>query len=152
ALNRFIRPDRSDIARDAVDRLADAIVAVEYYMETIQAGRSDPWYMLDNAETCLRYLKEVEASPTLASIPFSAAEHQRTVVIDSMAAQQAAVTQDERTAVLTQALAPHERPDWKSAPAAPVESAPPASADAPVVIQPDVDPEFIELFIEEAKD
>ena len=36
-----------------IDRLADAIVGIEYYMETLQAGRSDPWYMLDNAERCL---------------------------------------------------------------------------------------------------
>ncbi len=36
-----------------VDRLADAIVGIEYYMETLQAGRGDPWYMLDNAERCL---------------------------------------------------------------------------------------------------
>lgn len=34
-----------------LDRLADAIVSVEYYMETLQAARADPWYMLDNAET-----------------------------------------------------------------------------------------------------
>jgi chemosensory pili system protein ChpA (sensor histidine kinase/response regulator) len=43
-----------------LDRLADAIVSVEYYMETLQAGRSDPWYMLDNAETALA---AVEAQP-----------------------------------------------------------------------------------------
>ena len=36
-----------------IDRLADAIVGIEYYMETLQAGRGDPWYMLDNAERCL---------------------------------------------------------------------------------------------------
>jgi len=41
---------RSD---EYVDRLADAIVGIEYYMETLQAGRGDPWYMLDNAERCL---------------------------------------------------------------------------------------------------
>jgi len=39
-----------------VDRLADAIVGIEYYMETLQAGRGDPWYMLDNAERCLAAL------------------------------------------------------------------------------------------------
>ena len=33
---------RSSPAR--LDRLADAIVAVEYYMETLQAGRADPWH------------------------------------------------------------------------------------------------------------
>ena len=37
----------------SLDRLADAIVSIEYYMETLQSGRSDPWYMLDNAERCL---------------------------------------------------------------------------------------------------
>ena len=46
--------DGMTLPPEAVDRLADAIVAIEYYMETLQAGRSDPWYMLDNAETCLR--------------------------------------------------------------------------------------------------
>ena len=54
ALHSFVRSDGMTLPQEAVDRLADAIVAVEYYMETIQAGRTDPWYMLDNAETCLR--------------------------------------------------------------------------------------------------
>ena len=151
ALSRYVRPDGSGVVREAVDRLADAIVAVEYYMETLQAGRSDPWYMLDNAETCLRYLNEVDASPTLSPLPLSTMDPVRTVVIDSMASQQSAATQDERTAVLTHALEPHEQPDWKSAPIVPVANVAP-SGEMPVVIKPDVDPEFIELFIEEAKD
>src|SRR5512138_1714805 len=54
SLKQFIRNDGLTLPQEAVDRLADAIVAVEYYMETLQAGRADPWYMLDNAETCLR--------------------------------------------------------------------------------------------------
>ena len=32
-----------------LERVADAIVSIEYYMETMQSGRNDPWYMLDNA-------------------------------------------------------------------------------------------------------
>ncbi len=48
------------LAPQALDRLADAIVSIEYYMETLQAGRSDPWYMLDNAETALA---AVDAQP-----------------------------------------------------------------------------------------
>ncbi len=31
-------------------------MSLEYYMETLQAGRADPWYMLDNAQTCLQAL------------------------------------------------------------------------------------------------
>ena len=43
-----------------LDRLADAIVSVEYYMETLMAGRREPWYMLDNAEACLDVLGELD--------------------------------------------------------------------------------------------
>ncbi len=43
-----------------MDRLADAIVSVEYYMETVKAGRREPEYMLDNAETCLAVLADLE--------------------------------------------------------------------------------------------
>ncbi|MGH8196710.1 MAG: hypothetical protein ACRETI_00910, partial [Steroidobacteraceae bacterium] len=45
-----------------IDRLADAIVGIEYYMETLQAGRGDPWYMLDNAERCLGALDQTRAA------------------------------------------------------------------------------------------
>jgi chemosensory pili system protein ChpA (sensor histidine kinase/response regulator) len=44
-----------------VERLADAIVSVEYYMETLSSGRSDPWYMLENAERCLDLLEQLPA-------------------------------------------------------------------------------------------
>ncbi len=45
-----------------IDRLADAIVGIEYYMETLQAGRGDPWYMLENAERCLATLDQTRAA------------------------------------------------------------------------------------------
>ena len=35
------------------------MVSLEYYMETLQAGRTDPWYMLDNAQTCLQALTQM---------------------------------------------------------------------------------------------
>ena len=46
-----------------LERIADAIVSLEYYMETIQSGRADPWYMLDNAEICIKALQEEAPSP-----------------------------------------------------------------------------------------
>jgi chemosensory pili system protein ChpA (sensor histidine kinase/response regulator) len=53
-----------------IDRLADAIVGIEYYMETLQAGRGDPWYMLDNAERCLVALDGMRAAaPARAPAP-----------------------------------------------------------------------------------
>src|SRR5262245_38471232 len=51
-----------------VDRLADAIVGIEYYMETLQAGRGDPWYMLDNAERCLAALDQMRGTATPAPV------------------------------------------------------------------------------------
>src|SRR6202521_5486201 len=56
-LKRVMQPGGTSLAPDYLDRLADAIVSLEYYIETLQAGRSDPWYMLDNARTCLDALK-----------------------------------------------------------------------------------------------
>ena len=50
----------SQLTQKETDRLADAIVSIEYYMETVKAGRSEPWYMLDNAEACLAVLRDVE--------------------------------------------------------------------------------------------
>jgi chemosensory pili system protein ChpA (sensor histidine kinase/response regulator) len=93
-----------------LEQLADAIVAVEYYIETLQIGRSDPWYMLDNAETCLIALEE--------SLPAGAAP--------------------------SVALAPR--------PAAPVAS--PVQALEPIAqrVRETIDPELLELFIEEAKE
>ena len=50
----------ANLSQKETDRLADAIVSIEYYMETVKAGRSEPWYMLDNAEACLSVLRDVE--------------------------------------------------------------------------------------------
>ena len=50
----------SRLTQKETDRLADAIVSIEYYMETVKAGRVEPWYMLDNAEACLIVLRDVE--------------------------------------------------------------------------------------------
>ena len=56
-----IRPGARPRGDEFIDRLADAIVGIEYYMETLQAGRNDPWYMLDNAERCLAALDQPAA-------------------------------------------------------------------------------------------
>src|SRR6185503_20040800 len=66
-LKRVMQPGGSGLPSGFVDRLADAIVSVEYYMETLQAGRSDPWYMLDNAHTCLQMLA-TEAPPSVPTV------------------------------------------------------------------------------------
>ncbi|HUY84718.1 MAG TPA: Hpt domain-containing protein, partial [Steroidobacteraceae bacterium] len=105
-----------------LERIADAIVSIEYYMETIQSGRNDPWYMLDNAETCVKALA-AELGPRLSIEP-AGAESTATVKLDSRD---------------TVALAPPGGP-----------TPPAAAAGAPV--DATIDPQLLELFIEEAKD
>ena len=62
-LKRVMQPGGRALSLGSLDRLADSIVSLEYYMETLQSGRSDPWYMLDNAESSL---KALAAEPTPA--------------------------------------------------------------------------------------
>ncbi len=120
------------LTQKETDRLADAIVAIEYYMETVKAGRSEPWYMLDNAETCLDVLRDVlerlseeEASPAVEETMKMA-----------QADIQARVDQESSEATA--------EPGHK------------ATAVIPLpVVAPDaehMDPELLELFIEEAKE
>ncbi|MHB1828152.1 MAG: hybrid sensor histidine kinase/response regulator [Steroidobacteraceae bacterium] len=71
-LRRIMRPDAPPLPPGWLDRLADAIVSLEYYMETLQAGRSDPWYMLDNAHSCLQVLERAPTELPLAPIEPSA--------------------------------------------------------------------------------
>ena len=73
-LKDVMQPGGSGLAPQALDRLADAIVSVEYYMETLQAGRSDPWYMLDNAESGAGGRRCAAAAPTVPTVS-PVAEH-----------------------------------------------------------------------------
>ncbi len=150
SLKQFVRSDGMTLPQEAVDRLADAIVAVEYYMETLQAGRTDPWYMLDNAETCLRFLAEAQPVPRGAEYE-EGGDHIRTLVIEPLSQTIAAPTEHERTAVLEPAGVP------KGAVPKPAQSQPAASVAPPAppaakVVDAEIDPEFLEIFIEEAKD
>jgi chemosensory pili system protein ChpA (sensor histidine kinase/response regulator) len=52
-----------------LERLGDAIVSVEYYLETVSAGRTDPWYMLDNADRCLDLLESLPVARPAAPAP-----------------------------------------------------------------------------------
>jgi len=107
-----------------LERVADAIVSIEYYMETLQSGRNDPWYMLDNAEMCLKTLAD-EGTSRVPNIEIAADEAAKTIKLDP---------------VVTIAL---ERPQQAHA------------ATNPLIAVPEpepVDPQFVELFIEEAKE
>ena len=128
-LKRVMQPGVHVLPPGFVDRLADAIVSVEYYMETLQAGRSDPWYMLDNAQSCVAALEQQEtpAPPTVP--PLEPGAYAKTVQIPSAAPAPAA-------------------PDVRAMDAAaPTLAASPVKPAAP---PEHPDPELMKLFIEEA--
>ncbi len=117
------------LSQKETDRLADAIVSIEYYMETVKAGRAEPWYMLDNAEACLAVLREV--TNRLEKHP------------------------DELPASATMKIPRAEVEAAARAAQAPVDPAPTVAVKSLKVVVPDaehLDPELLELFIEEAKE
>jgi chemosensory pili system protein ChpA (sensor histidine kinase/response regulator) len=107
-----------------LERVADAIVSIEYYMETLQSGRNDPWYMLDNAEMCIKTLAD-EATSRVPSIEIAPDEAAKTIKLDPV-----------ETIALERVKREH-------------------AATNPLIAVPEldpVDPQFVELFIEEAKE
>jgi chemosensory pili system protein ChpA (sensor histidine kinase/response regulator) len=113
-------------APDAIrlERVADAIVSIEYYMETLQSGRNDPWYMLDNAEMCIKTLAD-EAPSRVPNISISSSDAAKTVKLDP--AETIALERTKRAHAATNPLIAVPEPE-------------------------PVDPQFVELFIEEAKE
>ena len=107
-----------------LERVADAIVSIEYYMETLQSGRNDPWYMLDNAEMCIKTLAE-EAPSRVPNIEISGSDAAKTVKLDPVETIALERTKREHAATNPLIAVPEPEP---------------------------VDPQFVELFIEEAKE
>ncbi len=131
-LKRVMQPGVHVLPPGFIDRLADAIVSVEYYMETLQAGRSDPWYMLDNAQTCVQALEQ-QATPTVPTVaPMEPGAYAKTVQISTTATHAVPARAD----------------------AAAVDAAAPTLAASPGPRMPALaehaDPELVKLFIEEA--
>ena len=141
-------PGLNQDARVALERLADAIVSLEYYMETLQAGRREPRWMLDNAARSLDAL--VLPAPALppeaaAASGLAPEELPATLVIDR-----------SETGLAPQLPADFAvdfpLPDEAARPPTPEWQGP--SADRPVVASTgqDIDPDILELFIEEARE
>ncbi len=183
-LKRVMQPGGTRLAASYLDRLADAIVSVEYYMETLEAGRAEPGYMLDNAQNCLDALlvapEAVAPTVTPAAQPTSFAQ---TVRLDPATARAyASPPAADAAASIPRTTSPADLADVSVAaaesrradrygetsasgrfplgsppvlPAAGPVSIPPAAARRPDALRPlpeDVDPELLEVFIEEARE
>jgi chemosensory pili system protein ChpA (sensor histidine kinase/response regulator) len=129
-LKRVMQPGGTSLAPDQLDRLADAIVSLEYYIETLQAGRSDPWYMLDNARTCLDSLARVPEPVVPTVPPLSVGTYARTQRLEPLAAEPTDVRREQAAPPPLLAAATSNAPHAATLP----------------------DPELIRLFVEEARE
>lgn len=161
-LKRIMQPGGVSLPAGYMDRLADSIVSLEYYMETLQAGRTEPAYMLDNAQISLEALVAApeNVAPTVPPIP--ALQFARTVRLTPVA--QPSVGVDVlSTLVLTEETTPNITTSLSRG-TPPTLSPAPADATAAMAStgmfpnlgagrrRPDVDPELLEIFIEEARE
>ncbi len=121
------------LTQKETDRLADAIVSIEYYMETVKAGRSEPWYMLDNAEACISVLRDLENRLKAEQVGEDTA---------TSSTERIAAPDFDEIAATEKAPAPEQQLTTVMPPAAPVFA---ENAEH-------LDPELLELFIEEAKE
>ncbi|MBV8909374.1 MAG: Hpt domain-containing protein, partial [Gammaproteobacteria bacterium] len=131
-LKHVMQPEVHALPPGFIDRLADAIVSVEYYMETLQAGRSDPWYMLDNAQACVAALEQQPAAAPPTVPPLEPGSYAKTLQIPIVPPPPAA--------------APDLRALDAAAPTLPASPAPAVTVTEPA------DPELMKLFIEEAQE
>jgi chemosensory pili system protein ChpA (sensor histidine kinase/response regulator) len=132
-LKRVMQPGGVALPPDYLDRLADAIVSLEYYIETLQAGRSDPWYMLDNARTCLDALANApdRVLPTVPPLD-DAPAYAKTLLITPPAPT------GDTTDMRRLAMSIAEPPVLE------------AANDSPSHAKTSPDPELIRLFVDEA--
>ena len=135
ALVGIVRPAPGAFAPPRLDRLADAIVAVEYYMEMLQAGRSDQWHMLENAESCLADLEQV--SPTVVVLRPTRLQESDESLVEA---------RQEGAEPLPADAAPATVAGQQGG------SQPMPAAAAPSVEPAEVDAEFRLLFVEEARE
>ena len=112
------------------------MVSLEYYMETLQAGRTDPWYMLDNAQTCLQALTQMPKRVVPTVPPLGPEAYAATVLLA-----------DAGATARAHALAAGGPPTIQGAPTLHHSGQPPMGAK-PIHI----DPELLTLYIEEARE
>ncbi len=122
AITSIIQHGYATADRRRLDMLADAIVSLDYYLETLEAGRREPLYMLENAQRCLSALADISDDLAVPDAVAQPPDLAKTVAIDKQPSATVQVL-DPRALELSAGLE--------------------SEADRP-------DPEIIELFIEEA--
>ena len=134
-LGGIVRPEAGAFAPDRLDRLADAMVAIEYYMEMLQAGRPDPVRVLDGVEASL-----AESGPAAPK------------VVPLRPVAKPADEPGPEAAGTPVAPAARAEPDRPVAPTAATPAPAPVVSAPTTIVATAVDPEFTALFVEEARE
>ena len=137
-LKELLQPGGTAVPPNYLDRLADAVVSLEYYMETLQAGRTDPWYMLDNAQTCLQALSQMPKRVVPTVPPLGPEAYAATVLLADAGATARAHALQAGVIRPPSRASPHAASVRRSRPSAP----------RPI----NIDPELLTLYIEEARE
>lgn len=143
-------------AQNELDRMADAIVSIEFYLETVQQGRGNPVSMLDNAEACVaalgfpvgeEYPEEYEGDH--AGARESAFEE---VVLEGPGEIESTDAGEDEAPTLEGLEVSEE--EIEAVPAGASALAPQPAVELPPVMPPadEVDPEIVEIFLEEAQE
>jgi chemosensory pili system protein ChpA (sensor histidine kinase/response regulator) len=136
-LKELLQPGGTAVPPNYLDRLADAVVSLEYYMETLQAGRTDPWYMLDNAQTCLQALSQMPKRVVPTVPPLGPEAYAATVLLVDAGATARAHALAAGNPPTIQGVAPTLH----------------TSGQPPIGAKPiNIDPELLTLYIEEARE
>ena len=169
SVRQFIRQrllaDRGMPAQNELDRMADAIVSVEFYLEAIQQGRGNPLSMLDNAEACVATLGfsvgqtypdedaagRADSGVSTAGLETSEVEGEHIVIGPSDGGVETLALE------IVAPAAPHQPVPAPQPPVAPVPAvtgkpAVPSAMGPAVVPMAEVDPEILEIFLEEAQE
>jgi chemosensory pili system protein ChpA (sensor histidine kinase/response regulator) len=157
-------------AQNELDRMADAIVSMEFYLETVQQGRGNPLSMLDNAEACVSALgfPADQEYPEDEEIDMTGVESEpgETITMDSgievedisleTPSEEPTLMKEVPTIMVAEHEAPKVMPVKPASKAAKPAAAPPAPRPSitlpPATLAKDVDPEIVEIFLEEAQE
>ncbi|HEV7165947.1 MAG TPA: Hpt domain-containing protein [Gammaproteobacteria bacterium] len=161
--------------QNELDRMADAIVSMEFYLETVQQGRGNPLSMLDNAEACVAalgfpvgedYPEEGDpyVSTGTASGNLEESMPGESIVMEGVAVEDISLSEgpSEDPTIMKEEptiMEEHAPPVMKQKAAAKQAAkpgaatpVPPSAAGPAVVMSADVDPEIVEIFLEEAQE
>lgn len=144
-----VQSSRDVPEREDLDRLADAVVSVEYYLETLQHGRQAPASMLENADHALQALQVGEADVE-ANLPKARAavppEPPEGEAGSDRGAPTAGAGHEEK--VREAEAVESEAAGGGEAPGGDLEAAP----ELPPVREAGADPEIVSVFLDEASE